>query len=306
MFRYLQRRLVLSIPILFLISVVVFFVMHVLPGDPVMAMLAGRSVSAEHVEQLRHEYGLDDPVVVQYFDFLSGAVQGDLGRSITTKRPVMQEILEQFPATLQLTLAAMAIAVVIGVISGVIAAIHQGSWIDAASMFVALIGVSMPSFWLALLLLFLFSFRLGWFPATGTGVNNLILPAIALGVGEAAIIARLVRASMVEVMRQEYVVVARAKGLAARAVVLRHALRNAMIPVITVLGIQYGFLLGGAVVIETIFSRQGIGRLAVNAILARDYPLVQGTVLFAAAIYVFINLLVDVSYAWFDPRIHYE
>lgn len=306
MLRYLQRRLLLSIPILFVISAVVFFIMHVIPGDPVTAMLAGRSVSAEYVEELRHEYGLDDPILVQYGNFLKDAATGDLGRSITTKRPVMHEILEQFPATLQLTLAAMLVATVIGVISGVIAAIHQGSWIDAGSMFIALIGVSMPSFWLALLLLFLFSFRLGWFPATGMGWRNLILPAIALGVGEAAIIARLVRASMVEVMRQEYVVVARAKGLAARTVVTKHALRNAMIPVITVLGIQYGFLLGGAVVIETIFSRQGIGRLAVNAILARDYPLVQGTVLFAATIYVVINLLVDVSYAWFDPRIKYE
>jgi peptide/nickel transport system permease protein len=306
MLHYLERRLILSIPILFLISVVVFFVMHVLPGDPVLSMLAGRSVSAEYITQLRHEYGLDDPMVVQYGRFLRDAVQGDLGRSITTKRPVMDEILEQFPATLQLTLAGMAVAIVLGVISGIIAATHQGTWVDAASMFFALLGVSMPSFWLALLMLFLFSFKLGWFPATGTGLNNLVLPAIALGVGEAAIIARLVRASMVEVMRQEYVVVARAKGLADRIVVLRHALRNAMIPVVTVLGIQYGFLLGGAVVIETIFSRQGIGRLAVNAILARDYPLVQGTVLFAAAIYVLINLIVDVSYAWFDPRIHYE
>jgi ABC-type dipeptide/oligopeptide/nickel transport system permease component len=201
----------------------------------------------------------------------------------------------------------MVVALVIGIISGVLAAVHQGGWVDAASMFVALIGVSMPSFWLALLLLFAFSFRLHWFPAVGEGgLRHLILPAFVLGVGEAAIIARLVRASMVEVLRQEYVNVARAKGLSQRTVILRHALRNAMIPVVTVLGLHYGYLLGGAVVVETVFARPGIGRLAVNAILAKDYPMVQGVVLFSAVIYVLINLLVDVSYGWFDPRIHYE
>jgi ABC-type dipeptide/oligopeptide/nickel transport system permease component len=307
MLHYIERRLILSIPILVLISVVVFFVMHILPGDPIKVMLAGQPVSGEAIEQLRHEYGLDRPLYVQYADFISNAVQGDLGRSIKTRRPVMQEIMDQFPYTLQLTIAAMAIATAIGVVSGVLAATRQGSWVDAASMFVALLGVSMPSFWLALILLFLFSFKWHIFPAVGADSwRHLILPAFVLGVGEAAIIARLVRASMVEVMRQEYVVVARAKGLAQRFVILRHALRNAMIPVVTVLGIQYGFLLGGAVIIETVFARPGIGRLAVDGILAKDFQLVQGTVLFSAVIYVLVNLLVDISYAWFDPRIHYE
>jgi peptide/nickel transport system permease protein len=307
MLHYIERRLVLSIPILVLISAVVFVIMHILPGDPVRTMLAGQPVSGEIIEQLREEYGLNDPLLVQYGHFVGDALRGDLGHSIKTKQPVTEAILQQFPSTLQLTLAGMAVAIVIGVISGVVAATHQGSWIDAASMFFALLGVSMPSFWLALLLLFLFSFKLGWFPAVGVGSwKHLVLPAIVLGVGEAAIIARLVRTSMVEVMRQEYVTVARAKGLAYRTVVYRHALRNAMIPVITVLGLQYGYLLGGAVVIETVFARQGIGRLAVDAILAKDFPMVQGTVLFAAAIYVLVNLVVDISYAWFDPRIHYE
>ncbi len=307
MLRYLQRRLMLSLPILILISLIVFFVMHILPGDPVKIMLAGQPVSADVVTQLRHEYGLDKPVYVQYFVFIGNALRGDLGRSIHTHRSVTQEISDQFPSTLELTLAAMAIALLIGVVSGVLAAIHQGGVIDALSMFFALLGVSMPSFWLALLLLILFSFKLSWFPAVGGGdLRHLVLPAFVLGVGEAAVIARLIRASMVEVLRQEYVIVARAKGLSARVVVLRHALRNAMIPVITVLGLQYGFLLGGAVIVETVFSRPGIGRLAVNAILAKDYPLVQGVVLFSAVIYVLINLLVDVSYALFDPRIHYE
>jgi ABC-type dipeptide/oligopeptide/nickel transport system permease component len=307
MLHYLERRLVLSVPILVLISVVVFFIMHILPGDPVKIMLAGQPVSGAVVEQLRTEYGLDKPVYVQYATFVGHALQGDLGRSIQTKRSVTQEILDQFPSTLELTLAGMAVAIVIGVISGVLAAMHQGGWVDAASMFAALLGVSMPSFWLALLLLILFSFRLKWFPAVGGGdLRHLVLPAVVLGVGEAAIIARLVRASMVEVLRQEYVNVARAKGLSDRVVILRHALRNAMIPVVTVLGLQYGFLLGGAVIVETVFSRPGIGRLAVNAILAKDYPMVQGVVLFSAIIYVLVNLLVDISYAWFDPRIHYE
>lgn len=307
MLRYLQRRIILSIPTLVIISVVVFFVMHILPGDPVKIMLAGQPVSGEVVRQLRHEYGLDRPAYTQYFTFVGHALQGDLGRSIKSKRPVTSEIIEQFPSTLWLTLAGMGVALALGVVSGVLAAVKQGGWVDAASMFVALLGVSMPSFWLALLLLFLFSFRLHWFPAVGEGgIRHLVLPAFVLGVGEAAIIARLVRASMVEVLRQEYVNVARAKGLAARTVIMRHALRNAMIPVITVLGLQYGYLLGGAVVVETIFSRPGIGRLAVSAILAKDYPMVQGVVLFSAVIYVVINLLVDVSYGWFDPRIHYE
>ncbi len=307
MLRYIQRRLVLSIPILVIISVVVFFVMHILPGDPVKIMLAGQPVSGEIVEQLRKEYGLDKPIYVQYFDFVADAVQGDLGRSIKTKRAVTQEIIDQFPQTFKLTLVGMAIAVFIGVISGVLAAIHQGGWIDAASMMAALIGVSMPSFWLSLLLLYFFSFKNHWFPAVGAGDwRHLVLPGFVLGIGEAAIIARLVRASMVEVLRQEYVNVARAKGLSQSTVILRHALRNAMIPVITVLGLQYGYLLGGAVIVETIFARPGIGRLAVDAIIAKDYPMVQGVVLFSAIIYVIVNLLVDISYGWFDPRIHYE
>jgi ABC-type dipeptide/oligopeptide/nickel transport system permease component len=304
MLRFVGRRLALAVPNLFLISLIVFVIMHVLPGDPVKVMLAGTPVSGEQVEQLRAQLGLDDPLYVQYWRFVSGAVQGDLGRSITTKRTVSSEILSQFPATLQLTAAGMAVAVLLGLVSGVIAAIRQGTWVDAASMGLALIGISMPSFWLALLLLFLFSFKLGWVPATGAGGwRHLLLPAFVLGVGQAAIIARLVRASMVEVLRQDFVRVARAKGLRERPVIMGHALRNALLPVVTVLGLQYAFLLGGAVVIETVFGRPGIGRLSVDAILAKDFPVVQGTVLFTAGIYVLVNLLVDLSYAWIDPRV---
>jgi peptide/nickel transport system permease protein len=307
MIRYLQRRLVLAVPILFLISAIVFFVMHILPGDPVKSMLAGQPVSTEIIEQLREQYGLNDPVHVQYLRFLGNAITGDLGTSIATKRPVTTEILDQLPYTIALTLAGMGIAMAIGIVSGVLAATRRGTWIDATSMFFALLGVSMPSFWLALLLIFTFSFRLHWFPAVGADTwKHLVLPALVLGVGEAAIIARLVRASMVEVLRQEYVVVARAKGLTQRNVVLRHALRNALIPVVTVLGLQFGYLLGGAVIVETAFSRPGVGRLAVEAILAKDFPMVQGVVLFSAVIYVLINIAVDISYSLLDPRIQYQ
>lgn len=304
MLRFVGQRLALAVPNLLLISLLVFAIMHVLPGDPVKIMLAGTPVSGDQVERLREELGLNDPLWVQYLRFVTGAVHGDLGRSLTTKRTVAGEIAGQFPATLELTTAGMAVALLIGLGSGVLAATRQGTWVDAASMGLALLGVSMPSFWLALLLLFLFSFDLGWFPATGTGGwRHLVLPAVVLGVGEAAVIARLVRASMVEVLRQDFVRVARAKGLRERPVVVGHALRNALIPVVTVLGLQYAFLLGGAVVVETVFGRPGIGRLAVEAILAKDFPVVQGTVLFTAAVYVAVNLLVDLSYAWLDPRV---
>ena len=307
MIRYLQRRLVLAVPILFLISAIVFFVMHILPGDPVKSMLAGQPVSTEIIESLREQYGLNDPLHVQYLRFLGNAVTGDLGTSIATKRSVTTEIIDQLPYTVALTLSGMAIAMAIGIASGVLSAVRRGTWVDAGSMFFALLGVSMPSFWLALLLIFTFSFRLHWFPAVGADSwRHLVLPAIVLGVGEAAIIARLVRASMVEVLRQEYVVVARAKGLTQRNVVFRHALRNALIPVVTVLGLQFGYLLGGAVIVETAFSRPGIGRLAVEAILAKDYPMVQGVVLFSAVVYVLINIAVDISYSILDPRIQYQ
>jgi ABC-type dipeptide/oligopeptide/nickel transport system permease component len=305
--RYVLRRLALAIPNLILISLIVFVIMRVLPGDPVRTMLAGTPTSGDQIEQIRQSMGLNDPLYLQYAHFVGDALQGDLGRSLITKRSVTGEIVDQFPSTLILTLAGLAVAILVGVVLGIIAAIKKGSWFDAAGMGVALIGVSMPSFWLGLLLLFLFSFKLGWFPAVGAGGwKHLVLPAIVLGVGEAAIIARLVRASMVEVLRQEYVAVARAKGLRESIVVTRHALRNALIPLVTTLGLEFGFLLGGAVVLESVFARPGLGRLTVEAILARDFPVVQGAVLFVATLYIIVNILIDVSYAWLDPRIRLD
>jgi peptide/nickel transport system permease protein len=305
--RYVAKRIALAIPNLFLMSVIIFFILRILPGDPVRTMLAGTAASTEQVEQIRHSLGLDRPIYIQYLDFVGNALRGDLGRSIITKRTVTSEVRAQFPSTLGLAVTGMAIALVIGVCSGVLAAVHQRTWIDSVSMGVALLGISMPSFWLALLLLYLFSFKLGWLPAVGVGGwKHLVLPAFVLGIAEAAIIARLVRASMVEVLRREYIVVARAKGQRECLVLIRHALRNALIPVVTTIGLEFGFLLGGAVVIESVFARPGVGRLTVESILARDFPVVQGTVLFVAALFVVINLVVDISYAWLDPTIRYD
>jgi ABC-type dipeptide/oligopeptide/nickel transport system permease component len=289
------------------ISFLVFMMLHLLPGDPVTAMLSESSAaSAEAVSEMRQQLGLNDPLPVQYWRFLSGAVRGDFGTSIQTHRPVMGMILDVLPSTLRLTAAAMATAIALGILLGTLAAIRQHSWLDTGSMLVSLIGVSMPIFWLGLLLIYVFAIKLGWVPVTGQGGGRrLILPAFALGLGAAAIIARLVRASLLDAMRQDYIVTARAKGLSERRTILRHGLRNALIPVVTIVGLQFGALLGGAVITETVFARRGIGQLAVTAIIRRDFPLVQGTVLLAAVGYLLINVLVDISYAWLDPRIKY-
>jgi ABC-type dipeptide/oligopeptide/nickel transport system permease component len=281
--------------------------LHLLPGDPAQIILGEAVTSAQDLARLRRELGFDAPLHVQYARFLGRALSGDLGRSLQSRRPVLDEILAQLPSTVQLTLAGLALAVVVGVVLGVAAATHRGSWADTLCMVLALGGVSMPAFWLGLMLIFFFALQLGWLPATGQGgLARLVLPALTLGYGAAGVIARLVRSSMLEVLRIEYVTTARSKGLAERRVVYRHALRNALIPVITIVGLQFGALLGGTVVIETVFARQGIGRLLVGAILYKDFPLVQGIVLFTASAYVLVNLLVDLGYALADPRIRYE
>jgi peptide/nickel transport system permease protein len=308
MSEYLIRRLVLAVPVLFGVSIAVFLMMHLIPGDPAIAMLRGQpTVTDEDIERVRHQMGLDDPIVVQYAKYMGRLVQGDLGESISSHRPVSTMIREQAWQTIQLAMVAMVLAVAIGVTLGTISALRENTWVDSASMLVSLFGVSMPSFWLGLILIYIFSVRLNWLPITGQGDwKLLILPAIALGMDFSAITARLVRASLLEVMRQDYIVAARAKGLSGRAVVMGHAIRNALIAVVTIIGLQFGFLLSGAVVIETVFARQGIGRLAITAILAKDFPLVQGIVLVSAVVYVVINLLVDLSYSLLDPRIHYQ
>ncbi|HNS52747.1 MAG TPA: ABC transporter permease [Anaerolineae bacterium] len=304
MWRQIVRRLLLSIVVLWIVATATFAMMRFLPGDPVAVMLQKSGGSAERIAQLREQLGLNEPYPVQYAKFLGGLVQGDLGKSLFTGRPVTEMILEQFPATLELAAASLLVGVVVGVGLGLISALKEGSWIDNASMIFAVAGVSMPSFWAGLLLIFLFSLTLGWLPATGQGgIQRLIMPSLVLGFSVAATIARLTRSSMVEVMRKEYITTARAKGLMERLVISRHALKNALIPILTMVGLEVGWLLGGAVVTETVFSRQGIGRMAIQAVLQKDFPLVQGTVLFAALFYMAANLVVDILYMFVDPRI---
>jgi ABC-type dipeptide/oligopeptide/nickel transport system permease component len=307
MLSYITQRLLQAIPVLVGISVLTFLMLHLVPGDPVLIFAGDKPMTEERAAELRHQLGLDRPLWVQYWDYASHAVRGDLGRGLRSQRPVLDSILEALPSTLELTFTALLLAALIGITLGIVAAVAHGGWLDTASMGVAMIGVSVPVFYSSLLLIMFFSFRLGWFPATGQGgIERLVLPAVALGLASAAALARLVRSSMLEVLNQEYIVTAHAKGLASRMVVLRHALKNALIPTVTMLGLQLGALLGGAVVTETIFSRPGLGRLAVDAIAGRDFPLVQGTVLVAAAAYVLVNLVVDVLYAAIDPRIRYQ
>jgi peptide/nickel transport system permease protein/oligopeptide transport system permease protein len=304
MFRFLLSRLVTTVPVLFGVSLLVFMMLHLVPGDPVKMMLSEFQTTPQQVELLRSQLHLDEPLPQQYGRFVVNALRGDLGLSIRSKRPVRNEIAENLGSTMQLAAAALLIAIGIGMPLGIIAALKQHSWLDIGPMIFALSGVSMPSFWLGLLLIFLFSLRLGWFPATGGGdLKHLVLPALTLGLGASAIIARLTRSSMLEVLRQDYMTTARAKGLNEFTVILRHGLKNALIPVVTIFGLQFGSLLAGAVVVETVFARPGIGRLIVNSILAKDFPMVQGIILFTATAYVVANLLVDLAYGLLDPRI---
>jgi peptide/nickel transport system permease protein len=307
MLSYIAMRILQSIPVLLIVSFLTFSILYLLPGDPVELMLAEVGADKATMEQLRDTLGLNDPFHVQYGRFLFKAVQGDFGRSIRSKRPVLDTIMSQLPATIQLTVAAMGFAVFFGVLFGTIAALRHNSWVDNLLMTTAVIGVSMPIFWQGLLLIFVFSVQLRWLPITGEGgFARLIMPAFALGTGAMGTIARLTRSSTLEVLRQEYITTARSKGLHERTVLVRHALRNGLIPVVTVVGLQFGALLGGAVIIETVFARQGVGHLIIDAINFKDFPLVQGTVFLAAVAYIGVNLLVDFSYAFIDPRIRYD
>lgn len=304
---YILRRVAQAVPVLLGISLFTFLMLHLTPGDPVSIIAGDKPISDERAAQIRHQYGLDRPIWVQYADYMGGVLRGDLGNGLRNQRPVWETIEEALWPTVQLTLSGLVVAVVMGVSLGVLAALFHNSWLDSGVMAVALLGVSMPVFYLGLLLLFAFSFRIHLFPATGLGGwQHLVLPAIAVGFASSAYIARLVRSSMLEVLRQDFVVTARAKGLAERLVVGRHALGNAMIPTVTYLGLQLAGLLSGAVVTETVFSRPGLGRVAVTAINNRDFPLIQGTVLVTAAIYVTVSLLVDLLYGVLDPRIRYD
>jgi peptide/nickel transport system permease protein len=307
MIRYILRRLLQAIPVLFGITLFTFLMVHLTPGDPVTIFALGKPLSQEREAQIRAQYGLDQPLWVQYKNYMGDLLRGDLGKGLRDQQPVWDTIREAIPPTLQLTVAGLAVALVLGVVLGILAAIFHNSWLDSSAMVVALLGVSTPVFYLGLLLLFAFSFHFHLFPATGVGGwENLVLPAVTVGFASAAYIARLVRSSMLETLRQDYVNTARAKGLQERVVVSSHALKNALIPMVTYFGIQLAGLLTGAVVTEQVFSRPGLGRVAITAIGNRDFPLIQGTVLVTAVIYVIVSLIVDLSYAVIDPRIRYE
>jgi len=304
--RYISARLLATIPVIIGVTLAVFSMLYLIPGDPVKMMLSEFQTSPEQIARMRAQLHLNDPFAVQYGRFIWNGLHGDLGMSIRDNRPVTDEIFEVLPSTVTLAISALAISAVMGVTLGITAALHQNSWMDLGSMMVAMLGISMPSFWLALILIFIFSLHLELLPAAGGGdVAHLIMPAVSLGLGAAAIIARLTRSNMLDVLRMEYMNTARAKGLGGGTVVLRHGLQNALIPIITIFGLQFGALLTGTVFIETVFGRPGLGRLVVNAILNKDFPVVQGGVLVFALGYVFVNLLVDLVYALIDPRIRY-
>ncbi len=306
MIRYILKRLAMLIPVLFGVTIVSFSLMQIVPGDPAV-LLAGEDANPDFIEAVRKEYGFDQPLYVQYFRFISHAVQGDFGISIRNREPVINLLKQRFAFTVQLSFLSILIAAFIGLIAGVISATRQYSIFDNLSMIGALFGISMPIFWLGLLLMLVFSVHLGWFPAGSSGgLKHLILPAIALGAASAAVIARMTRASMLEVVRQDYIRTARANGLREWIVIYKHALKNAMIPVITVFGLEFGYMLGGAVLTETVFSLPGVGRLMVEGIFQRDYAVVQGSMLLVAATFVLVNLLTDIAYALFDPKIRYE
>jgi ABC-type dipeptide/oligopeptide/nickel transport system permease component len=307
MLQFLIKRVLLAIPTMVAVSVLVFLMLHLVPGDPAIIFFGDQPVTPERLEQVRRQMGLHRPLPVQYLDFVKGIPRGDLGRSIHNRTPVWEELYTRAGSSAQLALAAFVVAVVLGLGLGLISALRRATWIDAAAMLVALGGVSMPIFWLAAMLIFVFSLKLGWFPATGFGGwNRLVLPAVALGFISSATLARLVRSSVLEVLWQPFVTTARSKGLRETLVVRRHVLKNAFIAVITVMGLQFGTLLSGAVITETVFARPGVGKLLVDAISNKDFPLVQGAVLLVAVIYIIINLLVDLSYAYLDPRIRFE
>lgn len=306
MLQYVLKRLFSTIPVLFGISLLLFFMLRMLPGDPAQ-VLAGQMASPEDIETIRKQLGLDRPILIQYGLFLGRLVRFDLGRSARTQHPVIKEVWARLPNTILLAVAAITLACLFGIPAGILAAIRPYTWIDYLFTSLALFGISMPVFWLGLMLIILFSIILHWLPAGGTGSwKHIILPSLTLAAFVVAFITRMTRASMLEALSQDYTTTARSKGLKEEVVVIKHALKNAMIPIITVVGLQFGLLLGGAVLTETVFAWPGMGRLIVDSILARDYPVIQGAILIFGLLYILVNLGVDLLYAYIDPRIRYD
>ncbi|WP_307480044.1 ABC transporter permease [Cytobacillus purgationiresistens] len=304
MFLYIVRRIFQTIPVMIGVTLAVFLMMHLIPGDAAKIM-AGENANPEQIEQMRENLGLNEPLYQQYFSFIGNAVQGDLGNSIRTSRAVTSEIFDsRFWITVQLALVGTVLAVIFGLLAGIISATRKYSFADVSLMVIALFGLSMPNFWLGIMLIYLFSVNLGWFPVAGWGTwEHMILPAITLGTAGAAIIARMTRSSMLEVMDQDYIRTAYAKGVSDKLVIYKHGLRNALIPVVTVVGLQFGTLLGGAVITETVFAVNGLGRLVIDSIRAHDFPMVQGTILVCAVLFVVVNTMVDISYRLLNKRI---
>ncbi len=306
MFQYILKRLLSTLPVLLGISLLLFFMLRMLPGDPAQ-VLAGQMASQEDIKIIRHQLGLDRPIFVQYGLFLSRLAKLDLGRSARTQNPVIKEIWARLPNTLLLAVTAITLACLFGIPAGIISAVRPYTWIDYLFTSMALFGISMPVFWLGLMLIVIFSLVLHWLPAGGIGSwKHVILPSFTLAAFVVAFITRMTRASMIEALSQDYTTTARSKGLKEKVVIVKHALKNALIPIITVVGLQFGLLLGGAVLTETVFAWPGIGRLIVDSILARDYPVIQGTILIFGLLYILVNLFVDITYAFIDPRIRYD
>lgn len=306
MLAYVVRRVVLTVPVLLGVATLVFALIHLVPGDPAAAML-GESASASDLVELRTKLGLDEPILQQYRHFLGGLLVGDLGTSFRYNTPVTREILQRLGPTATLALVAMLVAVTVAIPLGIVGALYRGRAIDQAAMTVSLAGIAMPNFWLGPLLALVFSVQLGWLPVSGTGTwRHLVLPALTLGGALAAITARMTRASLIDELSELYVLAARARGLSRARAVINHAFRNSLIPIVTIIGLQLGSVLTGTIITETIFSWPGVGRLLIQAISFRDYPLVQGCILLISVTYVAMNLLVDLLYAWLDPRIRYQ
>jgi len=302
---YLLRRLIQIVPLVLLVATLVFSLVHLIPGDPVEMML-GEGAQRGDIERLRSELGLDRPLGEQYLSYLTGLLRGDLGTSLHFQEPVTSLLMRHYPATLALAIASMFVALVVAVPLGIVAAYHRGGAIDHLSRFLALLGVSIPNFWLGPVLILVFSIYLGLFPVSGrSGLASLVLPSITLGTALAGLLTRMVRSSLAEELHKDYLVTARAKGLGRQRVLVRHALQNALVPVVTIVGLQFGALVTGAIITETVFSWPGLGRLIIQSIRLRDYPLVQCCVLVIALTYVLLNLLTDLVYAWLDPRIRY-
>ena len=303
---FIAQRLLAALVTIWIATIAVTLLIHVVPGDPVRIMYGSFQTTPEELEAIRTRLGLDQPIWVQYFKYVGRVLQGDLGRSIVGDQPVLDILLTRFPATLALALSSLAIAVAVGMSLGFLAAYKRGTWVDAGSMILAIVGVSMPHFWLGLLLLFLFAMTLGWLPVAGGDWKSLILPAMTLGLANAAVLARMTRSAMIDIFDQDFVRTARAKGLPQTLVLYRHALRSGLVPIVAMLGLQFAYLMGGAIVVENVFAWNGVGRLAIEAVFARDYPLIQGFILFFATVVALASVIVDVAYAFLDPRIRYS